>query len=230
MSVSSSHLLEREVSSRPRRGLPLAPEGAKIVLAILAGGLILVLLHLAAAGAIVLAVGAFAAWFFRDPERTPPDREGIVISGADGKVVDVSEGAPPHAASGRYKRVSVFMSPLNVHVNRAPVEGEVTSIKHTAGEFRAAFNDYASEHNERNLIVFADKQGRAHAMVQIAGYLARRIVCRVHPHEPVLMGQRVGIIMFGSRVDHFLPPEYRATVAVGDHVKAGETVIGELAQ
>jgi len=153
-----------------------------------------------------------------------------VLSGADGKVVDVSEGAAPHAPQGRYKRVSVFMSPLNVHVNRAPVEGEVTAIKHTHGDFHAAFNDYASEHNERNLIVLTDKQGRSHAMVQIAGYLARRIVCRLHPHEPVLLGQRVGIIMFGSRVDHFLPPEYRATVAVGEHVKAGESVIGELAQ
>jgi phosphatidylserine decarboxylase len=175
-------------------------------------------------------MGAFAAWFFRDPERVPPNRGGIVLSGADGKVVDVSEGAPPHAPHARYKRVSVFMSPLNVHVNRAPVEGEVTTIRHTPGDFRAAFRDYASERNERNLIVFADKQGRTHAMVQIAGYLARRIVCRVHPHEPVMPGQRVGIIMFGSRVDHFLPPEYRATVAVGDHVKAGESVIGELAQ
>jgi phosphatidylserine decarboxylase len=122
------------------------------------------------------------------------------------------------------------MSPLNVHVNRAPVEGQVAAIKHTHGEFRAAFRDFASQHNERNLIVFADKQGRQHAMVQIAGYLARRIVCRLRPHEPVLIGQRVGIIMFGSRVDHFLPPEYRATVKVGDHVKAGESVIGELAQ
>jgi len=117
-----------------------------------------------------------------------------------------------------------------VHVNRAPVGGEVTAIKHTRGEFRAAFRDYASERNERNLIVFADKRGRQHAMVQIAGYLARRIVCRVHTLQPVMIGQRVGIIMFGSRVDHFLPLEYRATVRVGDHVKAGESVIGELAQ
>lgn len=210
--------------------MPLAPEGAKIALALLSGGIILILLRLTAIGVILLGVGGLATWFFRDPERIPPTRDGIVLSGADGKVVDVSEGAAPHAPQSRYKRVSVFMSPLNVHVNRAPVEGEVTAIKHTRGEFHAAFSDYAGEHNERNLIVFADKQGRLHAMVQIAGYLARRIVCRLHPHEPVLIGQRVGIIMFGSRVDHFLPPEYRATVAVGEHVKAGESVIGELAQ
>ena len=213
-----------------RRGLPLAPEGLKIVLPLLGVGLILILLRLLAPGAILLGAGALAGCFFRDPDRNPPQRDGIVLSGADGRVVDVSEGAAPHAPQTRYRRVSVFMSPLNVHVNRAPVEGEAAEIKHTAGEFRAAFRDYASERNERNLIVFRDKQGRLHAMVQIAGYLARRIVCRLHPHEPVLIGQRVGLIMFGSRVDHFLPLEYRATVAVGDHVRAGESVIGELAQ
>jgi phosphatidylserine decarboxylase len=229
MSASSPGALP-EVSRRARRALPLAPEGAKIALALLAGGVVLILLRLTALGVILLGMGSFATWFFRDPERMPPSRDGIVLSGADGKVVDVSEGAAPHAPQGHYRRVSVFMSPLNVHVNRAPVQGEVAAIKHTAGEFRAAFSDYASAHNERNLIVFADKQGRQHAMVQIAGYLARRIVCRLHPHEPVLIGQRVGIIMFGSRVDHFLPSEYRATVRIGDHVKAGESVIGELAQ
>jgi phosphatidylserine decarboxylase len=227
VSVPSSYRAAREIRGR---GLPLAPEGAKIALVLLTAGVIVILLRYTVAGVIMLLAGAVTTWFFRDPERTPPAREGIVVSGADGKVVDVSEGAAPHDPQSRYRRVSVFMSPLNVHVNRAPVEGEVTTIKHTRGEFRAAFRDYASEHNERNLIVFADKHGRPHCMVQIAGYLARRIVCRLHPHEPVLMGQRVGIIMFGSRVDHFLPPEYCATVSVGDHVKAGETVIGELAQ
>jgi phosphatidylserine decarboxylase len=227
---SLSHRAPRSDFAPLRRVLPLAPEGAKIALALLAGGLILVLVRLGVLGAIVLGVGAFAAWFFRDPERMPPDLDGIVLSGADGKVVDVGEGPAPHAPGANYKRVAVFMSPLDVHVNRAPVEGEVTAIKHTRGEFHAAFSDYASERNERNLIVFTDKQGRSHGMVQIAGYLARRIVCRLHPHDPVLIGQRVGLIMFGSRVDHFLPPQYRVTVAVGQHVKAGESVIGELAQ
>lgn len=220
----------RGPAAAPGRWLPLAPEGAKIALGLVAIGLILIFARLHFIGAIVLIIGAFVTWFFRDPERTAPTRDGIVISGADGRVVDVSEGAAPHAPTARYRRVSVFMSPLNVHVNRAPVEGEVTSIKHTAGKFLAAFSDHASEQNERNMIVFADKQGRSHSMVQIAGYLARRIVCRVHSHDRVLLGQRIGLIMFGSRVDHFLPAEYRVTVRVGQHVKAGESVIGELAQ
>lgn len=229
MSVSSPHRALPRLGVT-RRGLPLAPEGAKITVVLLGLGLLLLLARMPATGAILLLAGIAVGSFFRDPERTPPQRDGIVLSGADGKVVDVSEGAAPHAPDARYRRISVFMSPLNVHVNRAPVEGEAAEIRHTPGEFRAAFRDYASEHNERNLIVFRDKQGRSHAMVQIAGYLARRIICRLHPHEPVLIGQRVGLIMFGSRVDHFLPPEYRATVKVGDYVKAGESVIGELAQ
>jgi len=120
------------------------------------------------------------------------------------------------------------MSPLNVHVNRAPVAGEVTRVQHTAGEFRAAFRDEASEHNERNLIVFKDLNARAFGMMQVAGYLARRIVCKLRVHDRIESGQRIGLIMFGSRVDHFIPAEFRVTVAVGDRVRAGLSVLAEL--
>jgi phosphatidylserine decarboxylase len=120
------------------------------------------------------------------------------------------------------------MSPLDVHVNRAPVGGEVLAVTHTPGEFRAAYRDVASQHNERNLVVIRDAADRRHAFVQVAGYLARRIVCRVHPQDHVFAGARIGLIMFGSRCDHFLPMDYRLTVAIGDRVRAGETVIGEL--
>ncbi|MGH7915015.1 MAG: phosphatidylserine decarboxylase, partial [Candidatus Binataceae bacterium] len=130
----------------------------------------------------------------------------------------------------RYHRVSVFMSPLNVHVNRAPVGGEIMSVRHTAGAFHAAFRDYASERNERNLIVLTDVRGRQHAIVQIAGYLARRIICRLQPHDMVRGGERIGLIMFGSRVDHFIPSDYRVVVKVGERVRAGESIIGELPQ
>ncbi len=154
-----------------------------------------------------------------------------MLSGADGTVSDVAEMPLPDGATGeRYHRVSVFMSPLNVHVNRAPVGGEIMSVRHTAGTFHAAFRDYASEHNERNLIMMSDARGRQHAMVQIAGYLARRIVCRLHPHDKVRCGERIGLIMFGSRVDHFIPPDYRVVVKLGEKVRAGESIIGELLQ
>jgi phosphatidylserine decarboxylase len=119
------------------------------------------------------------------------------------------------------------MSPLDVHVNRAQAAGEVISVRHTRGEFRAAFRDAASEHNERNMIKIRDSAGREHVMVQVAGYLARRIVCRVRPDQQLALGERIGLIMFGSRVDHFFPLEYRVGVELGSKVRAGETIIGE---
>ncbi|HTY55805.1 MAG TPA: phosphatidylserine decarboxylase [Candidatus Binataceae bacterium] len=176
--------------------------------------------------ALIAAVAV--ACFFRDPERNPERISNVVLSGADGKVTDIEEASLPGAPQRRFRRVSVFMSPLNVHINRASVSGEVMSVNHAAGEFRAAFRDYASEHNERNSIVLEDVDGRQHALVQIAGYLARRIVCRLNPHDKILAGQRIGLIMFGSRVDHYLPLDYRVAVKPGDRVRAGESIIGEL--
>lgn len=210
----------------------VAPEGVAISAAALVPGVLLFGAGWRWPGAAMIAIGAAFAAFFRDPERSPSAAsESVVLSGADGRVSDIAEAGLPGAATGElYQRVSVFMSPLDVHVNRAPVDGEVVSVRHTPGDFHAAFRDYASEYNERNLIVFADRRGRRHAMMQIAGYLARRIVCRVEPHDTVRSGDRIGLIMFGSRVDHFLPPGFRVVVKVGDHVRAGESVIGELGQ
>jgi phosphatidylserine decarboxylase len=217
---------------RVGKAVRIAAEGVMISAALLALGVLMIVLGWRWPGAIVIAAGAACAAFFRDPERSATAAsEHVVLSGADGTVSDIAEAELPGAAAGeRCQRVSVFMSPLNVHVNRAPVDGEVVSVRHTPGAFHAAFRDHASEHNERNLIVFADRRGRRHAMMQIAGYLARRIVCRVGPHDSVRCGDRIGLIMFGSRVDHFLPSGYRATVRVGDRVRAGESVIGELGQ
>jgi phosphatidylserine decarboxylase len=206
----------------------IAPEGVAISLGIAVLGLVLLLVGLRAPGAIVILLALAIAAFFRDPDRFPAKSDGVVLAGADGKVTDVSDATFPGAPGGAYRRVSVFMSPLNVHVNRAPAEGEVERIEHTPGEFRAAFRDDASEHNERNLMVFADPAGRRIGMMQVAGYLARRIVCRIRTHDRIQAAQRVGLIMFGSRVDHFLPPEYRVTVSLGERVRAGESIIGEL--
>jgi phosphatidylserine decarboxylase len=208
----------------------LAPEGGKLAFGILLVGLLLFLAGFPILGIPLILLAAAVGCFFRDPERYPERAEGVVISAADGKVTAVSECTLPDDRETVYHRVSVFMSPLNVHVNRAPVAGEVAMVEHTPGEFRAAYRDDASAHNERNLLVFRDAAGRRHGIMQIAGYLARRIVCRVHPHDKIEMGQRIGLIMFGSRVDHFIPPDYRVSVAVGERVLAGETVIGELAQ
>jgi phosphatidylserine decarboxylase len=205
-------------------GLPLSLGAAAVALVLLGFGP----LWLAACVLVIaIAIGAF----FRDPERTPASPENAILSAADGKVTDIRECPLPGDQSGeRFRRVSVFMSPLNVHVNRAPAAGEVITVAHTPGEFHAAFRDDANEHNERNLITFADVAGRRYAIMQIAGYLARRIVCRIRPRDTVARGQRVGLIMFGSRVDHFIPLAYRVTVRAGDRVSAGESVIGEPSQ
>lgn len=208
----------------------IAPEGAKLPLGLAAVGVILIALGFKSAGAIVVLVAIPITLFFRDPERYPARTENVVISGADGKITDISDVSFPGSTGRLYHRVSVFMSPLNVHVNRALVGGEVTMVEHTAGEFRAAFRDQASEHNERNLIAITDPKARVFAMIQVAGYLARRIVCRLRARDRIEAGQRIGLIMFGSRVDHFFPSEYRVTVVLGQRVRAGESIIGAIEQ
>ena len=221
-----------DLARRVGGAIGIAAEGVTMASAVLAAGVLALVLGWPGAGTVAILCGLAIAAFFRDPERSPAAAsERLVLSGADGTVSDVAEMPLPDGATGeRYHRVSVFMSPLNVHVNRAPVGGEIMSVRHTAGAFHAAFRDYASEHNERNLIVMSDARGRQHAMVQIAGYLARRIVCRLHPHDTVRCGERIGLIMFGSRVDHFIPPDYRVVVKLGEKVRAGESIIGELLQ
>lgn len=180
-------------------------------------------------GTIIFLAALAVAAFFRDPERVATAAAGAFIAGADGRVTDIGEAPMPGRPHEEiYRRVAVFMSPLNVHVNRAPAGGEIAQVIYTPGVFRAAYHDDASEHNERNLIAFADTKGRRFGMLQVAGYLARRIVCHVRTGQQVARGQRVGMIMFGSRVDHFMPREYRVTVAIGDRVRAGTSIIGEL--
>jgi len=224
-------------SSRPRPGalaarigaaIGIAGEGVARSLCAALAGIILALFGMHLLAAIVILAAVAIAMFFRDPERFPARTQGVVISGADGKVTDISEAELPGAPGVRYRRVAVFMSPLNVHVNRAPVGGEVVRVEHTAGEFRAAFRDDASERNERNLMVFADSTGRRYGMMQVAGYLARRIICRLRIHDRIEAGQRIGLIMFGSRVDHYFAPEFKVAVAIGDRVRAGESILAEL--
>jgi phosphatidylserine decarboxylase len=206
----------------------LAPEAVPIALPLALVGLGLAATGFRAIGALLIVVGAALAAFFRDPQRHAIACADAVISGADGRICDISVTSLPGTGEGAlYTRISVFMSPLDVHVNRASISGDVTALVRAKGEFRAAFRDAASEHNERNLIRIKDDRGRDHALIQVAGYLARRIVCYLRLHQRLERGQRIGLIMFGSRVDHFLPREFRVAVQVGDRVRAGETVIGE---
>jgi len=182
--------------------------------------------HPAAIAPLVVGL-ALTVNFFRDPERAVPPGDHLVVSPADGRVLEVVPEHEERFLGGPTTRISIFMSPLDVHVNRNPVSGTVTSVQHTPGRFRAAFAPKASLDNERNAVVL-ERGGRRYLMVQIAGALARRIVCRVRPGEQVARGARMGMIMFGSRVDLYLPPEARALVAPGERVQAGSTAVAEV--
>lgn len=165
--------------------------------------------------------------FFRDPERVVPPGEHLVTSPADGKVVAITDVIREDRFLQRAcRRISIFMSPVNVHVNRIPIDGVVLDVEHTEGRFHAAFLDKASELNERNAVAVEDPRGERFLFVQIAGQLARRIVCKIAPGDQVRRGERYGMIMFGSRLDLYVPEVVKVHVAIGEHVKAGETIIG----
>jgi phosphatidylserine decarboxylase len=172
----------------------------------------------------------WCAYFFRDPERVTPVREGIVVSPADGRVSRVANAVPPNELELGDKplpRVSVFMSVFDCHVNRSPVTGRIEKIVYHAGAFFNADIDKASENNERNSLVIATGKGRV-GVVQIAGLIARRIVCTARAGATVGAGERIGMIRFGSRLDVYLPEGVRPLVAEGQTAIAGETVLADL--
>jgi len=164
--------------------------------------------------------------FFRDPERVPPAGDGLIVSPADGKIVGIQKGGKEGLPGEAGTRVSIFLSPLDVHVNRAPVKGSVESVRYREGKFFAAYREKASQDNEQNALSIVDNRGRKLGVVQIAGAVARRIVCYVRKGDSLEQGQRFGMIMFGSRVDLFLPEDSHVEVAEGQHVRGGVTIIG----
>lgn len=172
-----------------------------------------------------LLVTAFNAWFFRNPTRIPPMDEKVVVSPADGKIVNIVKGRDDRYLKGDAQKISIFMSPFDVHVNRSPVLGKVEGVSYNPGRFFSANKDKASLDNEQNAVFLKDKEGRRILCVQIAGFLARRIVCDVHGGETLHKGQRFGLIRFGSRVDLYLPLECSLVVREGDRVRGGETIV-----
>lgn len=205
-----------------------AREGYPWIFGLGALSLVLGLLGFSFSGCIFLGLTLFVAFFFRDPDREIPDDTAAIVSPADGRVITVESLARgKYAAEQPSSRVGIFLSPLNVHVNRVPVTGKVTQIHYQPGRFRAAFAADAAEVNEQNAVSIQDAHGRRVILVQIAGMLARRIVCRLTDGEQVQRGDRYGMIMLGSRVDVYCPTEVELKIAVGQRVKAGETVIGE---
>lgn len=200
----------------------LAREGWKPVVGCLALGL-LFLVFSVPAGTVLLAGSGFLAWFFRDPERQPPENGRAWVSPADGKVVQM--GRAHHPFTGECHFIGIFMSPLDVHVNRLPADGRVEYVEYVPGRKWMAFAPKASDENERFLLGFESSAGKA-MVVQIAGFLARRIVCSRGRGDILRRGERFGMIKLGSRVDVYLPLSVRPSVSEGQRVKAGVTEIG----
>jgi phosphatidylserine decarboxylase len=182
-------------------------------------------------GWIGVALTLWCVYFFRDPARVTPVRDGLVVAPADGKISSVALAVPPAElglGSESVPRVSIFMSVFDVHVNRSPVSGEIERIVYRPGKFLNADLDKASEDNERNGLVVRTPSGR-YGVVQIAGLVARRIVCFVKEGQLVSAGERIGLIRFGSRVDVYLPAGTKPLVAVDQYALGGETIIADLA-
>jgi phosphatidylserine decarboxylase len=181
-------------------------------------------IHVGAAYAVpLIALGAFFGFFFRDPHRTPPADLDLLLSPADGRVL-VAGAALPGAPEGAWQQVSIFLSLMDVHVNRVPASGIVTKVLYRPGRFLIASRKEAATENERSE-VWIDHGGKAVVARQIVGFLARRVVCRAKVGDNVLAGDRFGVMKFGSRMDVFLPLDATIEVAVGEMVRGGETVI-----
>ncbi len=205
----------------------IAPEGRVFVCAPLAVGVAVVLLGWPWLGWPIAAFGAFALYFFRNPERSCEEPSNIVCSPADGRVIVVGDAPPELVGRGLTRQISVFMSIFDVHVNRAPADGCLAEYLYNPGRKISAFKDKASEVNEQNLSVW-DGPGGRFAVRQIAGLIARRIVFDHRVDDSVRRGDRIGLIRYGSRVDVFLPETAEILVEKGDRVRAGHSPLAAL--
>jgi len=217
----SAHTQAQALSGKPRGGLPISPQGWPFLI----GGVVLTiaawLLCWHVAAAVLLILFLFMLNFFRDPERTAPQGEGLFISPADGKVVRAEQ-------TNEGVRVDIFMNVFDVHVNRAPMAGRITHMAYTQGSFINAAHENAGDHNERNRFEMQTDAGPSVTFTQIAGLVARRIIAYVAVGDHVTSGQRIGMIRFGSRVNCELPAGFTLKVQAGDKVRAGCTVLGAL--
>ncbi len=210
--------------------VPIAREGRPFIAAFAVATIVLALIAewLLFPGIVLT---AWCVYFFRDPNRVTPVRPGLVISPADGVVVSVGKAPWPKELSmgdGEVQRVCIFMNVFDVHVNRVPTDGRIVKLAYVPGAFVNASLDKASDQNERQLVAMETQDGRPIAFVQIAGLVARRIVCKISEGQSMLAGERMGMIRFGSRVDVYLPPDVAPQVAIGQRCIAGETVIADL--
>ena len=205
----------------------VTPEGWPAIGLSAFASLVFAILGLWFPAVLFLLVTLFCCNFFRDPERVTPTAPGLAISPADGKVVKIARMEDPFTGESR-QCICIFMNVFSVHVNRSPVAGTVRAIAYHPGAFFNASLDKASRDNERCAYAITDAEGNSWAMVQIAGLIARRIVCRVDEGDTLARGERFGMIKFGSRVDLYLPDSYTPAVGIGETVFAGQTILARL--
>jgi phosphatidylserine decarboxylase len=211
-----------------KTAFPIAKAGHPFIFGLAFVTAILALSGLTVPTIVSLVMTAFTCWFFRDPDRIIPQGDGLVVSPADGKIVTAQTVPQSPLGEGPCLKVSIFMSVFNVHVNRIPCDGTVTGLAYFPGKFFSANLDKASDENEHNQVFLKTDNGHFICVVQIAGLVARRIICHLTGNETMSRGQRFGMICFGSRLDVFLPAETRLQVHVGDKVQAGTSILGSL--
>ena len=206
--------------------MKIAKEGYRLIAAAGVAAAGAFLMGWSLVGSILALLALAIAAFFRDPDRIIPQGEGLIVAPADGKVVSIVafKGASPMADAST--RVSIFLSPLDVHINRMPVTGAIEAVQYQRGQFMAAYKDEASTQNEHNSLKIITPDGKRLAVVQVAGVLARRIVCYAKRGDKLKRGDRFGLIMFGSRTDTYLPTGCDVEVREGQRVKGGETILG----
>lgn len=207
---------------------PVAKAGIPFITASAFATAVFALLGLTTLSLVGLLTTCFICFFFRDPDRAVPNIDHAIVSPADGKIIVVEQTENDRFYDGPCTKISIFMSVFNVHVNRIPFGGIVKKVAYFPGKFFSANLDKASKDNEHNAVFLETDGGTPFCMVQIAGLVARRIICHVHEGHRVSRGQRMGLICFGSRVDLYLPQDFETTIEAGDRVKAGSSVLGVL--
>jgi phosphatidylserine decarboxylase len=202
------------------KGQSMVTDAYKFAVPAVALGILLVLLHLAYAAVIFFILAAFICYFFRNPDRSIPAGKNLIVSPADGKVVKIS-----NQPDGK-KAISIFLNIFNVHVNRSPIAGELKTMEYKRGLFKVAFDDEASSVNEQNILTIAGPEIEV-VVKQVAGLIARRVLCWKKPGYALQRGELFGLIRFGSRVDVILPGHVNVQTKIGDRVKGGSSILGE---
>ena len=209
--------------------MPVAQEGIPFILISGLVTFLFISVNMPLPASVFILITLFIIWFFRDPEREAHTKDTTILSPADGTVVEVKKiEAEDSPINEKSIKVGIFMSIFNVHVNRIPVAGIIEKVIYFPGKFLSADLDKASLNNERNMVIMKSNFGKAIAFVQVAGLIARRIVCKLQEGQAVKIGERFGLIRFGSRVDIYLPEDSELLVRSGDIVRAGKTCIGNL--